>query len=441
MTPSGRQSRRNRALHLGDRRIRTKLSMILALPVTVIVVLAGMTIASAVADARRADQARLQMALAGTAGGLAAALQQERATAELLFTGRSADVAAEEFGRRIAATDAAAAVFRRQAELVGPSPETAAAAVNRVAAQLQALAGIRQQALTSPQAVGSVIAFRYRAVIADLLTIRQGVTQIGLNPDTANEARASSELSQAVEALGLMQVAVTRAIGTGRLTPAAQQDVVAAHTRTVEALQTFQDLAPARWRWLLNNRVSGGDVQTAERLRGAVIVAAPDTELSLGVDARAWSAAVGKQMELMHTVERVSDTDLLAAVTRQRDALYKQIGVRGAAVLLCLIAMIALAWWVARSLARSLTRLRQTATEVAEEHLPQMVRLIGSVDTRNQAAVDQLLADAAAPIRVSGTDEIAQVAATWRSVRRGCARSRPTSTSTSPAACSVARSR
>jgi hypothetical protein len=54
-------------------------------------------------------------------------------------------------------------------------------------------------------------------VIADLISYRQGLSQVGVDADSANNLRAVAALSQAVESLGLMQVAVTQTADAGRL--------------------------------------------------------------------------------------------------------------------------------------------------------------------------------------------------------------------------------
>ena len=111
----------------------------------------------------------------------------------------------------------------------------------------------------------------------------------------------------------------------------------------------------------------------AERLQGVVVRAGPDAPLRVDVSALQWSIAAATRMELLHTVERRFDAELLAEVTRQRDAQRRWITGLGAAVLAGLVVMVAIGWWVTRSLAGSLTRLRAGAEIVATDRLPRMV--------------------------------------------------------------------
>ncbi|MBN1173022.1 MAG: hypothetical protein JXA67_12670, partial [Micromonosporaceae bacterium] len=107
-TPSGRSW-----LWLEDRRIRTKLALILALPVVAIGVLAGAGVVSAVTTAGQMERARALVALGGSASELVNALQRERSTAALVFVQGGAGGAVEAFGQRVAATDSAVTAFRQ----------------------------------------------------------------------------------------------------------------------------------------------------------------------------------------------------------------------------------------------------------------------------------------------------------------------------------------
>jgi signal transduction histidine kinase len=395
--------------------------VILALPLAAVLLLTGLIAFGALAQARQAEQARLLVALGGAAGELTGRLQQERATAALVFAAdRSASGAVQDYRQRAAATDAAAGVFMAARQGVR-LPAGLDAVVRRVDVQLSGLAVLRQQVASSPDASASLAVFRYRAVVADLLAYRQGLSQVGVDAATANDLRAAAALSQAIESLGLLQVAVTRAVDAGQLTPAAQQEVVAADAGFTEAMQAFRSLAPAGWQAQLSALVGGEAVVRAERLQGVVVRAGPDAPLRVDVSALQWSIAAATRMELLHTVERRFDAELLAEVTRQRDAQRRWITGLGAAVLAGLVVMVAIGWWVTRSLAGSLTRLRAGAEIVATDRLP---RMVAQLDTgrSDPATVQRLMAEAAEPVPVDGRDEVGQVAAAFNSVAASAVR-------------------
>jgi signal transduction histidine kinase len=348
-------------------------------------------------------------------------LQHERAAAALVFAESNSASSLADYKRQGAATDALITEF--QAELARTRlPENLEPLMARVDTDLAGLASLRQKVIAAPDAVLSVVAFRYRAVIADLISYRQALGQVGVSPSTANGLRSAAALSQAIESLSQLQVAAVRALAAGRLTPAGQQEIVAADTGITEALQTFTDLGRPNWRGVLNSRIGGGpQILLAERLQSLVTRAQPGTELDLGTDARGWSTAVGARIDLMHTVEADLDTELLTAVTAERDAERRTIYTASGVVAILLVIVVVVGFVVARSLTGSLTRLQVGAMDVAVRRLPQMVREL-DIDNADPATIERLLAVAAEPIPADGADEVGKVAAAFNSITASAVR-------------------
>lgn len=419
---TGQVSRRlqppTRRRWLRDRRIRTKLALILMLPVTTIVALTGLNVASAAGRAADAGRAREVVAVGGVAARLVASLQRERAAAALTFAvpggvgadykGRSADtdVLVVEFADGVASTRL---------------PDSLAPLVARIRTELAGLAALRQKVATAPDAVLSVVTFRYRSVISDLISYRQALGQVDVSPATANGLRSVAALSEAIESASLLQVAAVRVMAAGRLTPAGQQEIVGADTGITEALQTFADLGPVEWPALLNSRLGGPQVLQAERLQSLLTRSQPGRELALGTDAQGWSAAVGARIDLMHAVEADLDADLLRAVTRERDAQRQAALIAVAVVGVLLLVVIVVGAAVARSLTRSLVRLQSDAIDVAQNRLPKMVNEL-DVYNADPVTVQRLLAVAAEPIPADGADEVASVAAAFNKVTQSAVR-------------------
>ncbi|MBN1174098.1 MAG: nitrate- and nitrite sensing domain-containing protein, partial [Micromonosporaceae bacterium] len=422
-------------LRLADRRIRTKLALILALPVVAIGVLAGAGVVSAVTTAGQMDRARALVALGGSASELVNALQRERSTAALVFVQGGAGGAVEAFGLRVAATDTAVTAFRQGSAGVS-GPAAIRVVLGRVTAGLLGLGMVRQQVTVAPNAVGSVVAFRYRALVAEVLTFRQAVAQIGVSESASRRIRAASALSAAGEALSRVEVTVARHLGAGRLTPAAEREIVAADAAYTEAIQSFADLAPSAWRGWLNEVVRGPQVVAAERLYGLVIRAQPGDRLDVGADVAGWVSACEARLDLLRQAVARVDADLLSAVTGERDARRMSIGVQSLLVGGVLLAMVAVAWWVARGLGRSLVALRARAERVAGTDLPALIATIeagaapsdhgdgadpADRDDRrgcgdhpgmagDAATVDSLAERATRDVGIAGRDEVGQVA-------------------------------
>jgi signal transduction histidine kinase len=409
-----------RSSWLRRRRIRTKLAIILLLPVLAVVGLTGLAVAGAAGRAADADRSRGLVALGGTAARLTAVLQRERVAAALVFA-EPGQATTAGFQRDTAATDELIAEFRtelRRTEL----PSALEQLMARLDGELSALGGLRQQVASAPDAVLSVVAFSYRAVIADLISYRQGLGQVGVSASTANGLRAAAALSQATEALSQVQVAAVQVLDAGRLTPAGQQEIVAANTGLSEGLQTFTGLGRARWAALVNARLSSGaEVLRSERLLGVVTRAQPGRALALGTSARGWAGAMRVRVDAMHAAEADIDRELLAAVAAERDAQRRSMVATIGFVAGLLVVVAAVGWWVARSLTGSLARLQTSAQLVADQRLPGMVRQL-DVDNADQATIDALIAQAAEPIAVEGGDEVGAVAQAFNSVTASAVR-------------------
>lgn len=99
---------------LRDRPIRTKLALVLTLPVLTVVALTGLSVQSAARRAADAGEARELVALGGTGARLVAQLQRERAAAALVFAASSSAGALNEFKRQASASDAIVLGFREE---------------------------------------------------------------------------------------------------------------------------------------------------------------------------------------------------------------------------------------------------------------------------------------------------------------------------------------
>jgi hypothetical protein len=262
--------RSSRRRWLRDRRIRTKLAIILVLPLLAIGALAGVSIMAAADRAANASQARALVALGGTSARLVTALQQERAAAALVFAEASGKTALADYQRQSSVTDAASTAYiaeRADTEL----PADLLPLMQRIDRGLAGLAALRKKVTSSPDAVLSTVAFAYRAVIADLLTYQQALGQIGVSAASGNGLRSVAALSTAIESTSQLQVVAVRALASDQLTPAVHAEIVAAGVGSTEALQTFVDLGDPSWQGLLNSRIGGGpQILAAERLQGLV---------------------------------------------------------------------------------------------------------------------------------------------------------------------------
>ncbi|MEV0901474.1 sensor histidine kinase [Actinoplanes sp. NPDC049802] len=384
-------------LRLTDRPIRTKLALLLTPPIVVILVLSGVIAYGAAAAASRADEAHRLVGQSMIAGELAGALQNERAAAGLVFVEPSRAAAVTAYRKAADRTDTLAARF--------------------TARRLDALPQLREQVRGGQDVPASLVLFRYRAMIADLIGYRAGMGQLNVDADITTGLRASAALSACVEALGQMQITVLPTFTTRQLTAAGQQQVVAAAAAHGEALEDFRRLAPARWTARLATAPARPDVTVAEQLQALAANTPPGATLTWAVPPQRWVSAIGARMERLHTVERAADTELLRAVAERRDAQRRDLLVLAAAVLAALVALLATGWWISRSMTRSLRALTRGATATATTTLPDVVgRLTSGLPDATVAAA--LVERAGQAVAVAGEDEIGEVARAFNHVSR-----------------------
>jgi signal transduction histidine kinase len=414
------QPLRRRLLSLADRPIRTKLTLLLVPPVAAALVLAALLGFGAAAAGTEAEQVRRLVVLGSVGADLAAMLQQERAAAGLVFARRSRTDAVEAFRIQAVRTDAVQDRFEASRSGIDLPTTGLAVPASRLEAQLAGLSLLREQIRAGRDVTASVVLFRYRSLIASLVDFRAGLSQLSVDAVTANQLRATASLSQAIEALGLLQVAVLPVLGSDDFSAAAQQQVVGAAAAHSEAIETFRQLAPADWRTRLTAGTGAPAVVDGERLQAVAVNAQPNAPLDLDTGAVGWVSATTARMDQLHSVERELDAELVAATTAQRDAQRREITVLALAVLSCLLLLAAVGWWVTRSMTKPLRALTAGATEMATSTLPTLVEQLTA--DRTELASAALVSRAGKLLAVHGRDEIGAVTSAFNRVASTAAR-------------------
>lgn len=410
---------RRRLLGLADRPIRTKLTLLLVPPVAAALVLAAVLGLGAAAAGTEAEQARRLVALGSIGADLAATLQQERAAADLVFARRSRADAVDAFRAQAVRTDVVQGRFEASRSGI-ELPAGLALAMSRLEEQLAGLSLLREQVRAGRDVTASVVLFRYRSLIASLVDLRAGLSQLPVDAVTANQLRATASLSQAIEALGLLQVAVLPVLGSDDFSAAAQQQVVGAAAAHSESIETFRQLAPADWRARLTAGTGAPAVVDGERLQAVAVNAQPNAPLDLDIGAVGWVSATAARMDQLHSVERQLEAELVAAVTAQRDAQSREITFLTVAVLFCLLLLVAAGWWVTRSMTKPLRALNEGAAEMATSTLPTLVEELTA--GRTELASAALVSRAGKLLAVHGRDEIGAVTSAFNRVASTAAR-------------------
>ncbi|MET7392129.1 nitrate- and nitrite sensing domain-containing protein [Dactylosporangium sp. NPDC005572] len=386
------------------------------MPLVAVVVFAGIALVSTVQQVNRTRNLQNLAALASEAGGLAHALQRERAAAVSVVLNKTNPAPqVEAFNQQLMLTDDTARTYAEKRRSVSGND-----VLERIDTSLASLVKVREQVRNKDAKITvSGLAFTYRILIADLLTFRESVARSGAPTDLADEIRAAAALSRAAESLGQQQVAVLRALDAGALTPALQVEITATRTSFTEASVAFNQLAPGEWRTWYEQASTGEQVVAAQRFQDQVARTAAGQ--GIGLDAVGWINAMSGWSGLLYQVEQKVDDAVVGKVQELRDDQMTQAAIQIAAVAAVLLIAIILTGMVARRITRRLRYLHDAARTVAYDQLPAVVAELraaapGTVDP------DEVADRASATLVVSGADEVADVASAFRAVHREAVR-------------------
>ncbi|MFG1918153.1 nitrate- and nitrite sensing domain-containing protein [Micromonospora sp. NPDC048898] len=399
---------------LADMPVRWKAALIVLPTVLVAVVSAGFGLWSSVGEAQAAEGAGDLFSAGASATEVTQRLQAERiAAVGLLLPGSTVKPA--EFERAVQGTDEAISRFRVLRGELDDAPGGVRGVLSRADAGLADVQAQRQRVRGDAPAALSAVAFGYRIVIADLGELLLAVAQSGVQPQLADEMRASAAVSRAREAVGQQQVAVLQAVAARRLTPALHAEVVAARSGQDQALREFDALARSSWRARLGRTLTGGDVLAAVRLDGLVSGTGVYEPVRLPGGAGQWSRVMTTRADLLAQVQAAVNADIAAAADDLWMDEVRAAAVQAAVLLVMLLVAGLTAVRVARSLVAQLSSLEQGARRVADVELPALVARLRA--TSDPAAATRLAEDAGGvAVPVVGRDEVGQVADAFNQV-------------------------
>ncbi|HEY3506288.1 MAG TPA: nitrate- and nitrite sensing domain-containing protein [Actinocatenispora sp.] len=385
-----------------------------------ILVLAAVGLTEVVGQGMDATRLLALARVSSSAGDLVQRLQDERAvSATYLFASESQqDTLSGPVETARNATDRAADTYATRRAAVSGS----VAGLDTIDAGIRNLRDLRTSISTPGKIALSAAVFKYRILIADLISFRQKLTQLGASSGTSDLADAAGSMSTAMENLALEQLTVLRAVRSGALTPESQKNFVGATTARDEALLEFTGTAPAADRTLLSRLMQGSAVQTVQQVEGTMAQTTLGKPLSLPSSLDTVNQAYAGQRALMRRVEAQADGELVDRLTEYHDSRIDQAAIEAGAVAVTLLLAIALTLIVARGMAGSLRRLRQGALDVAYRDLPGSVARLRDEEGLGGLSPAEFAEQVRDPVPISGRDEIGQVAQAFNAVHREAVR-------------------
>ncbi|MFF3768773.1 nitrate- and nitrite sensing domain-containing protein [Streptomyces sp. NPDC002232] len=408
-------------------RISTRLVALLTLPVVAATTLGGIRISDSLQDMEQLDHMQLLTKLTREATDLAQALQAERdLSAGPLANGRPVSDYQVANPRR--KTDREYKAFLDATEDIPATDGDEALRsirqnVSQIASQVTELHSIRGSAYEKGVS-HSVTVEAYSRLIRSLLSLSQDMAQATSNPEMIKRTRALAAFSSAKEYASIQQAIIAAALPPSDRTSGKLQQgdrlygEAALNSEGVE-LKSFQAIyestggdAAERTESLNNGDPSiNAANKYAERVLNADN-AMPDGPRRGHLN---FTDEYSTKITAMNRIERglLGDMETMARELKQesqRDAI-----INGALILLVLGVSLIGAFVVARSMIRSLRRLQDTATKVAQDRLPELVKQLSESDPQD---VDTSVES----VGVHSRDEIGQVAAAFDDVHREAVR-------------------
>ncbi|WP_433649030.1 nitrate- and nitrite sensing domain-containing protein [Micromonospora zamorensis] len=402
---------------LRDARIRSKLALILVVPVAAVIALATVRLISVGEGAFDATRARSLTALSIDVSALTQDLQAERmAAAAYLATPQQP---ADAYNLRVRQTQQQVDEYRAERGRVGEVP---AALRDRLAAiddHLSTLDGTRQEVLDRRQMAVAEAVLRYGVILTDLVSYGDGLAQLPGDESLSDSRRAVAAFARAKASVAEEQAVAFTALTAGQLDSEQFSSFVATLTSQQEALVSFSLAADPVQRALVDSTVSGDAVGLADRVATDITRSVGQRPLVTAQDA---TAAIGAVNDLMRWAEIQLQDRLLQQADEARADVIRQAVVESILVLLTLIIAVSLAVVLARSLNHSLRRLREGALSVANHDLPDAVQRLQTMGSVGDGGVEEIVRQVRDPIQLNTRDEVGQVALAFNVVHREAVR-------------------
>ncbi|MFI6758632.1 nitrate- and nitrite sensing domain-containing protein [Micromonospora sp. NPDC050417] len=416
--PPEHGARRRWFPRLRDTRIRSKLALILVVPVAAVLALATVRLVDVGRTALDANMIRSLTALSTDVSALTQDLHKERMAAAVYLADPGTDP--EQYNLAVRRTDERITAYSDERNSIGNVPESMRARIDKIDDHLETLNGTRQEVLDRKQMLVVEAVLRYGVIITDLGDYGETLGELSGEGRVADSLRAVAAFARAKAGAAEEQAVGYTALRSGQLDEEQFSAFLATQTSQQEALASFELAASASQNELVDRTYSGDAVTLAERAASDVgrAVNSPTSPAF----AKTTSDAIGAVIDLMRWAEIQLEVELLAQADQAQSDVVQQAVIESIVVLITLIVAIALAVVLARSLNASLRKLREGALSVANHDLPDAVSRLQNVGSIGDGGVEEIVRQVRDPIRLDNRDEVGQVALAFNVVHREAVR-------------------
>jgi signal transduction histidine kinase len=261
----------------------------------------------------------------------------------------------------------------------------------------------------------------YHRLITQLLDLSQDMAQATSNPEMIQRTRALTAFSTAKEYASEQRAIIAAALPTtndtfGKLSESDRQYGQSALEGEDSEMKSFSDIYGDGVTELLKPIANGNaTVEASDNYATRVLRNTDGMRTQNKQSYKDWIDDDSNKIELMSKIETGLLTEMEQKARELRNESQQEAIISGALILLVLGVSLVGAFIVARSMIRSLRRLQETATKVAQDRLPELVQQLSESDPQD---VDTSVES----VGVHSRDEIGQVAAAFDHVHREAVR-------------------
>ncbi|MEU3726650.1 nitrate- and nitrite sensing domain-containing protein, partial [Streptomyces sp. NPDC031705] len=418
--PSGPGSR----LAMQNWRISTRLVSLLTLPVVAATTLGGFRINDSLEDIQQLEHMQLLTTMTRQATSLAAMLQEERdksAGPMSLTKDGKANSLVEGVRDQ---TDAAAKAFAAATDKVDNAEdkdETLKSIRNNILQIGRQLTGIEDIRKKAYQNGAQQTVTEYNALIVSLLSLSQDMAQATSNPEMIKRTRALAAFSSAKEYASIQRAIIAASLPEsgdkqGKLEENDRLYALSALRGESQSKKTFELVYQGKPEELLSSLGDGNsEIGSADHYARRVLSTQGQFVKEKNRSWMDWYDADDTKLREMQKIELSLLEDMEQKARELKNESQQDALVNGALILLVLGVSFIGAFVMARSMIRSLRRLQDTATRVAQDRLPELVKQLSESDPQD---VDTSVESVGLHTR----DEIGQVAAAFDDVHREAVR-------------------
>jgi signal transduction histidine kinase len=431
--PAGKSGRRRFGLR--DARIRSKLSLLLVVPVLAILALSAAQLYTSTQQALSARQIATLATLSTDIAATTHEMQKERLDAELVLGKQNIYVNADGTGptahdiyvAQVKSTDTAAHTYTVDRAKLNGIPTNVSNRLTRIDAQLGTLDDIRQTvAAKNSTMTADASMVRYTGIVNDLVAYHSELSQLAGTTGLGDQLRANSAFAQAKAAAADEGAVAVEALlpqgvdNTVSVAPESFNAFTGTLTAQQSALEAFDLAANSTQASIENSVVTGDIVQFADQAGQAFSRSATSGVVS--VRAPQMAQALGGMVDALRFAEQKLESNVVQTAQARETTVIRQVVIESTLVFLVLVIAVLLAVIIARGMARSLFMLREGALAVAGRDLPEAVARLRDVRDIGENSPEEIARQVRDPIKIDTRDEIGQVAQAFNVVHREAVR-------------------